>query len=378
MRPATRRFAALAAVAGLVLLALAACTPVEDAFDAVRLLHDLADPPVAGEADRQEITWSADGVVRAADLYEPTKRRAAIVLAPGLGREGRRDARLVSLAAALTRIGYRVLVPDVPSFQAQRVTAADSAVFADALRYLLEQNGERGVSIAAVSYAAGPALIAAFEPDLAGRVDAAVVIGGYYDTRSVVTFFTTGYYRDTPGTPWRHRVPNAYGKWVFVLANAERIGDPRDRTSLTAMARRKLADLNAGIDDLFPGLGPEGRAVVDLLANGDPERVPALIEALPAAVREDLDGLSLARRDLGGLQARLILIHGRDDAIIPYTESVALARAAGPRTHLALLDNLAHVDLGPGGIADAWRLWRAAYLLTRLRHDSAGRSGPIN
>jgi hypothetical protein len=362
-----------------LLLALGGCTPLGDAVDAVRLLRHLAEPDAAQAATPREVRWTARGGERIADLYEPAQPAAAMVLAPGLGRAGRRDPRLTIFASALTRVGYRVLVPDVPSFQAQRVTAGDSAVFADALRHVLAEHGG-SVAITAVSYAAGPAIIAALEPDVMPRVSAVAVIGGYYDTQAVVTFFTTGFFRETSDSRWQRRVPNAYGKWVFVLANAERIADPRDRTSLVAMARRKLDDLHAGIDDLLPDLGPEGRAVTDLLANDDPARVPGLIAALPPAVRDDLEALSLARRELGALR-RLILIHGRDDAIIPYTESVALARAAGERAHLALLDSLAHADLGSGGLWDAVRLWRAAYALMRSRHDmanSARRSSAIN
>jgi pimeloyl-ACP methyl ester carboxylesterase len=356
---------------GALLLSLAACTPLGDAADATRLLRDLAGTPASEGIVRREVAWDAQGVARAADLYEPAQPKAALVLAPGLGREGRRDARLVAFALALAQVGYRVLVPDVPNFQAQRVAAGDSVILADSVRFLLaRQDGRSRVGIAAVSYAAGPAILAALEPDIAARVSAVAAIGGYYDTRTVVTFFTTGYFRERPDAPWQHRAPNAYGKWVFVLANAERIADPRDRTSLTAMARRKLADLNAGIDDLGIGLGPEGKAVLDLLANGDPDRVPALIDALPPGVREDLDGLSLARLDLSKLRAELVLIHGRDDSIIPYTESVALARAVpAGQAHLALLDNLAHADLGPGGLMDAVRMWRAAYALMRTRHE---------
>jgi hypothetical protein len=58
---------------------------------------------------------------------------------------------------------------------------------------------------------------------------------------------------------------------------------------------------------------------------------------------------------------------------------VALARAVGSQAQLALLDNLAHADLGPGGLVEGWRLWRAAYALMRARHgDGEGRSAPIN
>jgi pimeloyl-ACP methyl ester carboxylesterase len=356
---------------GALLLSLAACTPAEDAADATRLLRDLTGIPAAEGFVRQEVAWHAGGVARAADLYEPAEQKAALVLAPGLGREGRRDARLVAFARALAHVGYRVLVPDVPNFQAQRVAASDGVVLADSVRYLLARQNDQGrVAIAAISYAAGPAVLAALEPDIAARISAVAAIGGYYDTRSVVTFFTTGYFREPAEAAWQRRVPNAYGKWVFVLANAERIVDARDRTTLTAMARRKLADLNAGIDDLGIAIGPEGKSVLDLLSNGDPDRVAMLIDALPPAVRADLDGLSLARRDLSKLRAELVLIHGRDDAVIPYAESVALAQAVPPgQAHLALLDNLAHADLGPGDLMDAVRMWRAAFALLRTRHD---------
>src|SRR6185369_11893282 len=307
---------------GALALLLAACAPMEDAVDATRLLRDLAGAPATDGVARQEVAWNAQGVAHAADLYEPAQAKGALVLAPGLGREGRRDPRLVAFAWALAHVGYRVLVPDVPNFQAQRVAASDSTILAASVRHLLaRQDGRSRVAIAAVSYAAGPAVLAALEPDIASRISAVAAIGGYYDTRTVVTFFTTGYFREGPDAPWQHRTPNAYGKWVFVLANAERIANPRDRTSLTAMARRKLADLNAGIDDLGIALGAEGKSVLDLLANSDPGRVPDLIDALPPGVRADLDGLSLARRDLSKLQAELVLIHGRDDAIIPYVES---------------------------------------------------------
>ena len=215
------------------------------------------------------------------------------------------------------------MVPDVPNFQAQRVAAGDSALLADALRYRLRRpEGQGSVGIAAVSYAVGPAVLAALSPDLAPRIDVIAAIGGYYDTVSVVTFFTTGFFREDAGAPWQRRTPNAYGKWVFVQANAERLQDARDRSSLSAMARRKLADLGADIADVEEGLGPEGRSVVALLANIDPARVPDLIAALPPAVREDLVGLSLAGRDLKALRAQVILIHGRDDAIVPYTKAL--------------------------------------------------------
>jgi hypothetical protein len=69
----------------------------------------------------------------------------------------------------------------------------------------------------------------------------------------------------------------------------------------------------------------------------------------------------------------VLLIHGRDDRIIPASESAALAAALPPdRTHLYLVDSLAHADLAPGGWRDLLTLSQAAYRLLAIR-DGADR-----
>ncbi|MFQ5985638.1 MAG: alpha/beta fold hydrolase, partial [Alphaproteobacteria bacterium] len=211
-----------------------------------------------------------------------------------------------------------------------------------------------------------PALLAALDEDTRERVRFVLAIGGYYDIEAVVTFFTTGYFRERPDGPWRHRTPNAYGKWIFVRNNADRLTDHAERATLAAMAERKLENPKAEIGDLVAKLGPEGRAVHALLVNDDPQRAPALIAALPGAVRADMFALDLKNQDLSKLAARLILVHGRDDAIIPYSESKALA-AVAPQAELYVVDSLAHVDLGLSGLIDTVILWGAVYRLLAER-----------
>ena len=357
--------------ASLLLAALlSGCSPADgfDAFDALVHLGSGAEPG-RGEPrpERREVQWRAD---RAGDLYvlPGAAPRAAIVLVPGLAPQGRRDPRLALFADMLARKRFAVLVPDLPSFRAQHISAADTGEVADALRFLRDRpEGSGPLGLAAISYAAGPAILAVLAPDLRPRVDFVVAIGGYHDTLSVATFFTTGFHRP-PGEAWQRASPNAYGKWVFVLANAERVASDFDRVALTAMARRKLADLDADVSDLESGLGPEGTAVVALLANRDPDRVPALISRLPRAIQDDMRALSLAGRDFTGVKARFLLVHGRDDAIVPYTESEALA-ASLPAAQVIYvrLASLAHADLTPGSLIDLYRTWYALLALMAER-----------
>ncbi len=93
-----------------------------------------------------------------------------------------------------------------------------------------------------------------------------------------------------------------------------------------------------------------------------------MIAALPAAIREEIDALNLERRSLADLSARVILLHGRDDTIIPFGESRALAAALpDERVDLYLVDSMSHVDLGPAGLDDTFTFWRAIYRLLEER-----------
>jgi pimeloyl-ACP methyl ester carboxylesterase len=203
------------------------------------------------------------------------------------------------------------------------------------------------------------------EPAIRERVRFVVAIGGYYDLPAVLTFFTTGYFRDAG--EWRYLGSNPYASWIFVRSNLERLESASDREILASMASRRLADPQASLADLAAQLGPEGRAVYGFVNNADPDRAPALFRALPASVRQDVAALDLRNKDLGALSARLILVHGRGDTMIPYTQSVALARAVSPgQAKLFLAGGLGHVEL-QGRWWEAWTLWRAASALLSER-----------
>ena len=183
--------------------------------------------------------------------------------------------------------------------------------------------------------------------------------------QEVLTFFTTGYYR-WEGR-WQYLQPNDYAKWVFVASNIHLLNDAKDQRIFARLSRRKLADPAAPVAELVEGLGAEGRALYAFVSNRDPERGAQLLAALPKAMRSDVAALDLADKDLSRLTARLILVHGLRDRMIPYVESVALAEAAAAgQARLFLVQGLDHVDVAPE-LPDRWRLWRAVALLLAAR-----------
>src|SRR5205823_9912684 len=122
----------------------------------------------------------------------------------------------------------------------------------DAIEELAQRvagGGAPSVGLVAISYAVGPALLAASQTPAGRHVRLIVAIGGYYDIEAAVGFVTTGYYRAPDGS-WQHAAPNEWGKWVFVRSNAERVSDPADRDRLRRIAERRMADPAAENGDL--------------------------------------------------------------------------------------------------------------------------------
>lgn len=318
---------------------------------------------------RKTLSIDQDGLE--ADIYLPGDNvQAGLLLVPGLAREGKADPRLVAFATTLARVGFLMLVPDLPNLRALKVRAADSRLLVKAfirMRQLTDSHDTLPLGIGAFSFAAGPALLAALDATIHDRVDFVITVGGYHDLAQVITFSTTGYYHNDG---WHYLAPNPYGKWAFVLSNADLLSSAHDRQLLTRLAERKLLDPESVIDDATLQPGPEGRALLALLDNRDPDRVPALIAALPAPIRQQIDALNLAAQDLSRLQARLLLLHGTDDPIIPPGESLALQATLAPeQAELFLIEGLTHVDLQPSSL-DRRAAWRAIDALLALRAPS--------
>ena len=290
-----------------IVVMLPACSPSRFA-ETVRVLQDIAagDRPSplkesTGEPQRRPVVFTVDDRTHEGDLYTPAEGALArLVLTPGVSREGKDDPRLVDFATTFARARFEVLVPDLPHLRRLQVRAADARTIADAVIYMDERGGPP-LGMAAISFAVGPALLALLEPGVDQRLAFVMTVGGYYDVETTITFFLTGNFRGGPEEPWRYRRPNDYGKWVFVMTNAWRLDSPADRAALQLMAQRKLEDDDNDVSDLAALLGPEGQKVQALLANTDPDRVPALIDDLPEPLRREARALDLKRRDLGHL-----------------------------------------------------------------------------
>jgi dienelactone hydrolase len=267
------------------------------------------------------------------DLYtrQGLRRPPGLVLVHGLSPAGKDDPRLRDAAALLARSGWAVAVPTVSGLTVLRLRPKDAEAVSASVRALRAAGYER-VALLGISLGAGPALLAAADPSVASSLSAVLALGGYASAVELLRYTLTGAYAydDTMGR--RPVLEDAIAQ--FAQANAELVDDAERR----------------------------------LVANRDPAAFDGLVSMLPEHTRALLEALSPARV-VSGLRAPLVLVHGREDPAVPFTESLRLAaaaRAAGRAVRVVTVGAVAHVEAGPlTGLADLLRLWAAFYAFRR-------------
>ncbi|MBN2566425.1 MAG: hypothetical protein JXB46_12020 [Candidatus Eisenbacteria bacterium] len=334
------------------------------------LADRLADPEI------EQVTFEAAGRRIVADVYKPARPgpHPGIVLNHGVAAGGRHDLRLVNFADALARCGYVALVPEFLNLKEFRVRPTDVDEVVASFEYLTalpDVDAER-CGLFGFSYAGGLALLAANDPAISDRVGFCFLLGSYYDLRNIVTYATTGYYQEEGR--WVYLEPRHTGKWAFLKNMLELVNDIRDRALLARIADAKLEDEANDVAAVADSLGREGATLYELMVNRDPASAFGLIGRLSPDILDYFDSLSLPG-NIDDVSATLIVAHGRDDNLMPYTESLLLAEHAPPEAtvYLRILESFQHVDLeftmgeGPVGwfrsLAEIARVFSVAYAL---------------
>ena len=291
------------------------------------LLEFLGGPPLLSRLTPLPVQGALGVPGLDADLYPAPVlgRGTSLVLVHGVAPAGKDDPRLRTAAVLLARLGFDVAAPTVPGLRQGRLRPDDVAPVVATVAAMRPP-----VALIGVSVGAGPALLAAADARVRDRVRIVLSLGGYASARHLLRFYLTGEHA-----------------W----------GGTRGRVTHDPALVRHFVATNA---DLL-GLAPEAAAVLP------PGRLAALIDRPPPPLAALLTALSPAAV-AHDIRARLVLVHGRDDPAVPYTESLRLAAARPRDTVLVLVDVLHHVETGgPAArlstLHDAARLWLAMYAL---------------
>ena len=118
-------------------------------------------------------------------------------------------------------------------------------------------------------------------------------------------------------------------------------------------------------------LSPEARNVSRLLDGTSPDDAEMLYRELPAGFQTDLESVSPSTY-VDDIRARLLIMHDRNDRLVPAAESRRLLAATEARGDVRYTEVLAFEHVRPSGggtgalLGEAARLYRHMYSIIRI------------
>ena len=280
-------------------------------------------------------------------LYVPlgVVKPPGIVVLPGIHHLGITDPRFVNLSRALAESGYAVLTPTLAALADYHVDATSIDTIGAAPAWLEQRLVTGPVTVIALSFSGGLALLSACDPRYAPHIRALVLFGGYEDLARVSRFLATGQEEFPDGT-MAPAPAHDYGASVFVYAHLSEFVDERDIPAAHEALKYWLWEEPQNAQPWLEKLSPSGRQLLDELMARRIDLVrPQLLEAIRADAPE-LAALS-PHGHITNLRVPVFILHGATDSVIPPAESLWLEREVPQRDLRSLLITPAftHVDL---------------------------------
>lgn len=270
-------------------------------------------------------------------LFRPTRTppRGVYLVAPGLHFAGPDDPRLDRFCRVLAHAGFVVVAPFLPDFSALVIAPTATSDLASALARAVRIADEEqlgGPAVFSISFGSRPA-IELCASEHGERVSALLLFGGFCDFDATVRFAING----SATAP--HDPLNAPVVHLNLLDHHE--GDV-DKVALARALRRMVertwgrAELKVGdarathAHAIAEALDPATRALFLAACGLSPDATQIFERALARA--KDAFAWVDPRPHLARVRPPVVVVHGRDDDVIPWTEATKLA-AALPSGH---------------------------------------------
>ncbi len=192
--------------------------------------------------------------------------------------------------------------------------------------------------------------------------------GPYYDARELLLQVgSRSRHFQGQREPW-----NPDSLTLRVLANEliETLADSRERD----LMHRLYVERQDVPRSELQGFSDPALRVRRLLDGTTPQEAQELYRELPADFRENMSRISPSAY-LGSLKARVMILHDRDDPLVPAAESRRLAEALEQRGDLRYTEVLAFEHVRPTSGGGFWELAKEGFKLSRHMYGLVREAG---
>jgi dienelactone hydrolase len=309
-----------------------------------------------------------------AQMYTPaTTIRRTILLIPGIHSMGIEEPRLTTLAQDLAATGIQVMAMALPDLQRYRITPHATDVIEDAVTWMASRPDlapDGRIGIVGVSFAGGLSISAAGRPAIRDKVAFIVSFGGHGDLRRVLRYIATGEAARLPGITLHP--PHDYAASVVLYGLADRGIVPADQVeplrngieTFLLASQQTLVDMNlanatfARAREMQQPLPEPARTLMGYVNDRAVTKLgPRLVPYLDQLGAENP---ALSPELAPPPAAKIYLLHGDGDTVIPTAESRLLGDALakkGAHVRVLLSSLITHAEVNRTATAkETWQL----------------------
>lgn len=255
------------------------------------------------------------------DHYEPLgSYLGTMVVIHGMSPKGKADPRISSLCQALSKVGYRVLAPDIESIKQLQICPSQINYIAQILELVVNDKTmtpSGNIGVLAPSFSGAMCLAAASFPTISDRIKAICAIGSFTEVDSVMSYLLSS------------RTADPYGRFI-VLKKIVPLVCPENTLFLGALDAAIQDNLNEICFDEFTNAYhqylsrvPESERQKIRRLFHDSDYRQQLFLSSKCALAQELKELDIINR-VDNLSAKVFLLHGAMDSVIPCQQSERL------------------------------------------------------
>jgi pimeloyl-ACP methyl ester carboxylesterase len=260
-----------------------------------------------------------------ARLYVPkdVQNPPAMVVVHGLHRLGMDEPRLVSFAKSLAETGIEVLTPQVDALADYRVEPQTIDLIGSSAQSLADRSQTK-VGVLGLSFAGGMSLMAAADPKYSDTISFVAAVGAQDDVERVEHYLVDGQTHWPSGrlltTP-----PHEYGWLILIYSHPEDFFPAGDvegaRQSLRLLLHEDVNQAKARAAQLSPEAQQWMNAIFEHHRELFRDRLQSDLD------KHKAEAVAVSPHDhMRALKAKVLLVHGEGDDVIPPSETEWLAR----------------------------------------------------
>ena len=266
----------------------------------------------------------SDTIVRI--FYTKKKNPQSIIIFPGASPYAENHPGMIMLGNALRNAGYNVYLPRIPALKNLILEKENIDWFAHCYQEIANKRIKRkqDIMIVGLSYGGASLLRATLDPRMQSPKPKSILsYGTYYSISTALDFFMTGVIKYNNMT--YQITPHEWGPIVLFYNFIDTIETTYDKIKLKEILKYRIKDQHEQVKKEIEKLdeSKEKQLLENILAGNLTEEMKELVQMM---IEKNNDLLSYLSPEnwIQKIQDKVFIMHGANDSMVPFTESIYL------------------------------------------------------